>query len=177
LLLDSFLNYPPDVDKFPVNFADIATAQATNPDCQNWQALPSFAPQDFHSTQLLSRQAANQWKIVIPEALANDTITWYHHIMGHAGSSRLYDTLRTIFWLPHMRCRVDNHVHSCDSCQRYKDAGRGQGILPPREDTSVPFGEVTVNLVGPWSIDINAATLDVQALTIINIATTLSEVV
>jgi hypothetical protein len=119
LLLDSFLNYPPAVNGFPVNFADIATAQATDPECQNWLAMPSLAHQDFHGTQLLTRQAANQWKIVILEALVADTTTWYHHIMGHDhGSSRLYDTLRTIFWFPpHMCHHVDNHVHSWDSCQ------------------------------------------------------------
>jgi transposase InsO family protein len=76
-----------------------------------------------------------------------------------------------------MRCRIDDYVHAWDSCQRCKDAGRGQGELPPREDTSVPFEEVAVDLVGPWSIDINGATLNIQALTIIDIASTLSEVV
>jgi hypothetical protein len=49
--------------------------------------------------------------------------------------------------------------------------------LTLREDTSVPFEEVAVNLVGPWSINIDGNMLDIQAFTIINIATTLSEVV
>jgi transposase InsO family protein len=48
--------------------------------------------------------------------------------------------------------------------------------LPPREDTSVPFEEVTINLVSPWSINIDGNTLDIQALTTFNPATTLSEV-
>jgi hypothetical protein len=36
---------------------------------------------------------------------------------------------------------------------------------------------VAVDLVGPWSINIDGNTLNIQALTIINIATTLSEVI
>jgi transposase InsO family protein len=76
-----------------------------------------------------------------------------------------------------MRRRIDNYVHACNTCQQYKGAGRGQGELLPQEDTSVPLEEVAINLVGPWSIDIQGNTLEIQALTIIDIATTLSEVV
>jgi hypothetical protein len=55
--------------------------------------------------------------------------------------------------------------------------GCGQGELLPREETSVPFENIAVDLVGPWFISINGNMLDIQALTIINIATTLSEVI
>jgi hypothetical protein len=178
LLLESFLNYPADVDEFPVNFDNIATAQTNNPEIQNWINLPSFELKNYHGEQLVSRQAADgQWQIVIPEALVANIITWYQHIMSHVGSSQEYDSIQAIFWFPHMRCRIDAYVHSCNTCQRYKAAGRGQGKLPPREGTSVPFKEVAVDLVGPWSINIDGNTLNIQALTIINIATTLSEVI
>jgi hypothetical protein len=53
LLHKSFLNYPPNVDEFPVNFQDIETAQLIDPDVQNWLAQPSFTYQDFHGVQLL----------------------------------------------------------------------------------------------------------------------------
>jgi hypothetical protein len=76
-----------------------------------------------------------------------------------------------------MRGRIDAHVHSCDACQRYKDQGRGQGALPPRQDVSTPFEEIAADLIGPWSIDINGQTLQIQALTIADIATTLAEIV
>jgi transposase InsO family protein len=179
LLKESFLNYPDDVDNFPLNFPDIAAAQATDPTVQNYAApMEGFAYQDYHGTQLLCRQSTDeQWKIVIPEALINDTIRWYHSIMSHVGSSRLYDSLRSLVWFAGMRRRIDAHVHSCDACQRFKDQGRGQGALPPRNDTSIPFEEVAADLIGPWSIDINGQTLQIQALTIVDTATTLAEVI
>jgi transposase InsO family protein len=156
----------------------ISAAQTNDPDIQNWLNLPSFELRNYHGEQLVSRQTTDgQWRIVILEVRAADTITWYHHIMGHVDSSQEYNSIRSIFWFPHMCRRIDAYVHSCDTCQRYKDAGQGQGELPPREDTSVPFEEVTVNLVGPWSINIEGNTLEIQALTIIDIATTLSEAV
>jgi hypothetical protein len=93
LLHKSFLNYPADVDKFPINFDNIAIAQANDPITQNWLNLPSFELQNYHREQLASCQAADgQWEIVIREALISNTITWYQHIMGHVGSSREYNS-------------------------------------------------------------------------------------
>jgi hypothetical protein len=74
------------------------------------------------------------------------------------------------------RC-IDAYVHTCDTCQPYKDTGCGQDELPPQEVASALFEEVTVDLVGSWSIKIDGNTLDIKALTIIDIATRLSEVV
>jgi hypothetical protein len=78
------------------------------------------------------------------------------------------------------RC-IDAHVHSCDACQHYKDQGRGQGrgqgALPPQEDICMPFKEITAGLIGPWSIEIDGQFLQIQALTIVDTATTLSEVI
>jgi hypothetical protein len=84
LLLLSFLNYPDNVDNFPLNFPDIAVAQATDPTVQNYAApMQGFAYQDYHGTNLLCCQSTdNQWKIVIPEALISNTICWYHAIMS-----------------------------------------------------------------------------------------------
>jgi hypothetical protein len=88
LLLKSFLDYPTDVDKFPVNFDNMPIVQANNPIVQNWLNLPSFELKNYYGKQLVSCQAADgQWKIVILEELISNTITWYHHIMGHVGSS------------------------------------------------------------------------------------------
>jgi hypothetical protein len=130
-----------------LNFPDIAAAQATEPTVQNYAApMQGFAYQDYHGIQLLCHQSTNgQWKIVIPEALINDTIHWYHAITGHVGSSRLYNYLCSLLWFAGMRQPIDAYVHSCDACQHYKDQGRGQGALPPRDDVSMPFKEVAAN--------------------------------
>jgi hypothetical protein len=41
----------------------------------------------------------------------------------------------------------------------------------------MPFKEVAANLIGPWSININGQILQIQALTIVDTATTLAEVI
>jgi hypothetical protein len=41
----------------------------------------------------------------------------------------------------------------------------------------VLFEEITADLIGPWSINIPCQTLQIQALTIVDTATTLAEVI
>jgi hypothetical protein len=41
----------------------------------------------------------------------------------------------------------------------------------------MPFKEVAANLIGPWSININGQILQIQALTIVDTATTLAKVI
>jgi transposase InsO family protein len=56
--------------------------------------------------------------------------------------------------------------------------GPGYAELPPRNATEVPFEQVAVDLIGPWTIDIPGYGLvKFRALTIIDQATTLSEIV
>ena len=35
----------------------------------------------------------DDWKIYIPQPLIQDVIRWYHMILGHPGTTRLYDTI------------------------------------------------------------------------------------
>ena len=135
-----------------------------------------FDVQVFHGTELICKNVNGQWKIVLPEPLVGPTITWYHSTMGHPGITRLSGSLRTHLWFPRLQDRVAAHVATCEHCQRYKAPGRGYGHLPPRDDTAQPWEEVAVDCVGRWSITLsNGQRVDVHALTIIDVCTTLSE--
>ena len=47
---------------------------------------------------------------------------------------------------------VDNF--NCDFCQRNKLNGKRYGFLPEREVQSIPFDECTVDLIGPWKVQV-----------------------
>jgi len=56
--------------------------------------------------------------------------------------------------------------------------GPGYGHNPPRNDTALPFEETGVDLIGPWKVTIpNIGDIQVFCLTMIDIATTLCEIV
>ena len=98
--------------------------------------------------------------------------------MGHVGATRLLQSLCSFFFAPNLKAAVEKHVYSCESCQRNKNQGRGYGHLPPRQDISIPWEEVAVDLIGPWQIIVEGVgQLRVQALTAIDTCTTLAELV
>ncbi len=47
---------------------------------------------------------------------------------------------------------VDNL--NCDLCQRNKLDSKGYGFLPEHEVQSIPSEECTVDLIGPWKVQV-----------------------
>jgi hypothetical protein len=43
---------------------------------------------------------------------------------------------------------------NCDLCQRNKLEGKGYGFLPEREVQLILFEECTVDLIGPWKVQV-----------------------
>jgi hypothetical protein len=103
-------------------------------------------------------------------------ITWYHQVLGHVGIVRLYQTIITHFAHPHLKPRIEYIVKSCDACLRSKLPGMGYGELPPREAGLVPWNEVAVDLIGPWTVNVQGTEITFYALTCIDPVSNLVEI-
>ncbi|KAG7340303.1 integrase core domain containing protein [Nitzschia inconspicua] len=97
--------------------------------------------------------------------------------LGHCGVSRLADTLRMHFYHPQLQQTCESEVRKCDPCQRLKNVGRGHGETASREASLLPWQDVAVDLIGPWTISIGNKNLTFSALTIVDMVTNLVEVV
>jgi hypothetical protein len=62
-------------------------------------------------------------------------------------------------------------------CQRNKLDGKGYGFLPKCDVQSIPFEECTVDLIGPWTVQVCGRPYKFEALTIIDTVTNLVELV
>ncbi len=62
-------------------------------------------------------------------------------------------------------------------CQKYKLAGRGYGLLPKREVRIAPWEEVAIDLIGPWKVKVNGIQVEFNALTSIDTASNLVELI
>ena len=177
----SFLNFPPDQDGFPLNFENIAawTAKDKTIDEMIAEDPERFEYQEHSGNRLLARKNKNNdnWKIYLPEHLADLAVDWYHHFTGHGGITRTKDTISSIFWFPRMNAKVETFVKTCDTCQKYKKRNKIYGEAPARIEDSLPWETVAVDLVGPWPITVRGHLLYVHALTVIDMATTLYEIV
>mmetsp|Transcript_27581 Transcript_27581/g.40549 ORF Transcript_27581/g.40549 Transcript_27581/m.40549 type:complete len:847 (+) Transcript_27581:174-2714(+) len=117
-----------------------------------------------------------EWRIAIPSSLINRIVLWYHLVLGHVGSTQLYDTIRRRFHYPSLKQHCERF--KCDVCQKNKQLGQGYGLLPPRLAPLMPWDEVAVDLIGPWSIKLrNGQTVTFNALTCVDPVTNLVEII
>ena len=115
------------------------------------------------------------WKIALPTAIIDRVVTWYHEVLGHCGTNRLYDTIRQHFYYPNLRIKCEEY--QCEICQKNKLLGAGYGHLPPRHANLVPWEEVMVDLIGPWKVKVNEQDIYFNALTCIDPVTNLVEMI
>ena len=67
---------------------------------------------------------------------------------------------------------------ACNACQKMKRPWPGYGLLPEWDVGIVPWAEVTIDLIGPWTVKIRGKTTqEVFALTIKDTASNLLELV
>ena len=103
-----------------------------------------------------------------PQQLQYPPVRWMHSILGHAGVTRLTETLSSHFWFPHMKEMVMDVLRKCDFCQRYKIHHKPYGHLPPKNVSHVhPWDEVHVDMIGPWKVIVNNFEYQFRAITCI----------
>ena len=102
-----------------------------------------------------------KWKIALPTTLLQPTVRWYHQVLGHCGSRRLYDTICRRFFVPGLK-KVCKELQ-CAHCQKKKLLGPGYGLLPPRFAQLMPWNEVSVDLIGPWKLSIRDLEVEFNA--------------
>ena len=117
------------------------------------------------------------WRIAIPSGLLNDVVKWFHMVLGHAGETRVYDSVRTRYFHPQIKSVTKEIVSGCEVCRRHKLSGPGFGELAERDVNTVPWQENHVDLIGPWQVKVNGIEVEFNALTVIDPATNLVELI
>ena len=159
-----------------MEFLNLGQAQNEDETIQEKLKSGDYVATTFGDYQLATTLVDGEQKIVIPLALIDNVIRWYHVILGHAGQERLIKSIRKHLFFVGLNPKVKKFVETCDNCQRYKNAARSYGQLPLRDDFPAPFEEVCVDHIGPWTIKVpGLGTLKFEALTIIDSATALVE--
>ena len=147
---DLFINYPADLQNFPLEFGNIRQHQQQQPDIANNN---NYNDMMFYGTNLKVVTRRGKTKIVLPTSLINNSMKWYHHVLGHAGQERLYKSISQHMYCPGLTTHVANYVRRCPSCQRYKNSGRGIGHLAPTlSSLGIPWEEIAIDSIGPWKI-------------------------
>ena len=118
-----------------------------------------------------------QERIIVPKSLQNRLMQWYHTMLVHPGSDRLFNTLHQHYTWPNMRAAIAKYVKHCDACQRAKRGQRGYGKVSPKDPETEPWKDVAVDLSGPWKAKINHNIVNFFALTMIDVFTSWVEII
>ena len=118
----------------------LTTATTNQPQLFQWRTI--------NETEVVVRIEGDKWKIVLPNALLNDVIRWFHLLLNHPGSTRLHDTISSRFYNNNLNRLCKNYICP-DNCTMYKHQGRGHGYLPSRQAPMNPFENLQIDLIGP----------------------------
>jgi hypothetical protein len=78
----------------------------------------------------------------------------------------------------HPKLRYHIEKLKCKDCQNYKLAGRGYGLLSPKQEVRIaPWEEVAINLIGLWKVKVNGQQVEFNALTCIDTTLNLVELI
>lgn len=181
-IMEVFLNHPPLTEmRNPITMLNIQQRQFEDAELNEMrnQFPYRFPIKVIQGRPVICYRAQENddekyWKIALPSSLSNTIIEWYHQVLGHCGINRLYDSIRAHFQVPGLKKLCTEF--QCDDCQKNKVIGPGFGKLPPRHAQLLPWNEVAVDLIGPWTIVINGNEIKFHALTCIDPVTNLVEI-
>ena len=83
----------------------------------------------------------------------------------------MMQTIGTRFVHPQLRMTIENVCRTCNPCQRNSLLSPAYGHLPAQVADSLPWQEVAVDLIGPWTVNFQDESYAFNALTCVDIAT------
>ena len=188
-MLNCFLSFP-EVDNehpYALDFQEIANAQENDPllpQLLQINTTGKYARCRYGSAshvELICRRenAQSEYKICIPQSMLDTLVSFYHSVLGHSGSKRVFDAMSLHFFHDELRERIYNLVSHCDACQRYKQPQNQYGELPERVVDGIPWNTVAVDTIGPWTLRTpwSNGELKFHALTIIDQVTNYCEII
>jgi transposase InsO family protein len=164
------IQYDP-LDDFPVTFAIISKYQMEDREFQS----SLISNPDRYDSRMMHHSAvvfqANSERIVIPVGLQHRIIKFYHDNLKHPGVTRTLQTIQQFMVWPKMQPSIEKYVNECGTCQRFKRSTKKYGKLPTKIPVAVPWLEVHVDHIGPYSQSDHPNATKYYALSIIDPAT------
>lgn len=186
MMLDCFLNLPTQQQmRYPLDLKWLQENQFEDNELNDVQKQHpgNFPARTIDGVSLLCYRKdhlddnPDNWKICIPSGLLREMVMFFHKVLGHAGEVRVYDSIRARFHHPKLKAMVEQVRKDCQVCRQHKLQGPGYGELSARQVTMVPWEEVHIDLIGPWTIPIKGMEVEFNALTCIDPVTNLVEIV
>ena len=143
-----------DYDFHPLAYANLDKAQQADKDIKKILRMDNskYSIQDFHRGGKTCSLVCYKDKIVVPKALQQHVIDWYHTVLCHPGINRTEESIAQHLYWSKMRDEITNYVKVCPTCQKNKRKVKKYGRLPPKEAEVIPWDKMCIDLIGPYKI-------------------------
>jgi hypothetical protein len=157
--MECFLSFPivDNEHPFALDYSTIASTQKNDPLLMSKLETHhmQYGAADIGNKETMvvfRKRPEEQARICLPDVLLESTVSFCHQVLGHAGSSRVSETMTAHFYNPKIVSTARKLVNNCEACQLYKAQQILYGQLPPRIVHGAPWSEVAVDLIGLWLV-------------------------
>lgn len=151
---DALSRYPPAAMISSFQPSDIATAQASDPFCQDLLQKPSL-PSGFSQESGILFFGARP---VLPESLRKDVFELLHSnpTSGHLGIGLTLQRFNRLYYSPNQQAWVKKMVNQCSTCQRVKRTNTtlGHTNLVHSAPSVHPFDTIAIDTFGPLPLSL-----------------------
>jgi hypothetical protein len=139
-------------DMFPVTYSLLDSYQRMDKPLQNLLCKTGYHHHSFHGGGKIYKLICKNKKIVIPNALQEHVVRWYHNVLCHPGRTRTEETIKQNFTFTDLKKKVHQHCDKCLTCQMTKRDTKKYGLLPEKTADDKPWEKLCVDLIGPYTL-------------------------
>ena len=157
---------------FPMSYAQLESEQ--NKDAS---LLDDYAKSDLYDRETRSHGdktytlITREGKIVVPTTMQQSLAQWYHDTLMHPGETRTELTIGQHYYWKNMRDTIKRICSTCRICQLTKPRLRKFGQLPEKEADAIPWKQLCIDLIGPYTVGKKQYETTLWCLTMIDPAT------
>ncbi|KAI5153782.1 hypothetical protein ENBRE01_3250 [Enteropsectra breve] len=107
--------------------------------------LAAEGNQSYNSPDLKTEQ-----RLSIQEKHVENLLLQLHQSTGHVGTKKLYQSLKSYLHIKNLYKRLQSIRQSCQECQLYAHRKCNYGPLTGHLDSTVPFQDISTDIVGPY---------------------------
>ena len=134
----------------------LANETLTDPTLAHIRELARLEKEGYHQKKdIIYRTRLNikgepEDQICVPEKLRLKCMNMAHGKFGHQGRNKMIELMRPYFYWPTMSRDCMLHIRGCETCQKQDKAKMRPNPMQLRETSSIPFENLSVDLVGPF---------------------------
>ena len=142
-----------DADLFPLDMRHIAAEQDEDNELKkrmtNKRSKRKYTKRPVNDADVILENG----KVFIPQSLRERMLDWYHIYLVHPGTKRMKSTIKSTMTWPGLNKDVKRYCRTCHTCQVAKKKIKKYGKLPAKMAETIPWHQVQVDCVGPYTIN------------------------